>query len=203
MFESLSEWSEQAENRTATVLTTAELQWPRDAEKAAAVTHAFEVRHFKYWDELFLDSWASHLSQHIPNFDEYHTAVLTHSPKGSEWHDLMMKAYEELKKVNTTWEESLEYQRAEYAAVVAWAVLGYRGFVYLGHFSEALLHTQKIFGLKDFEFIKAEVKSITPSPFPTGLNTSKHITTTTPAMQTLMLRLRSSLDTESSRQNCH
>lgn len=62
-----------------------------------------------------LDQWIDMKGRNI--FEERYRHIVSASKEGSEWYDLMLSTYSDLKDSNSNLEQSLAFQRIEYAAM--------------------------------------------------------------------------------------
>ncbi len=150
--------AKKVDQRHVTILTTTELQWPREHQKIAEVEAHFKTRHQAALSQLTHFNWESFITPHQAQFDLLLKEVEEHSREGSEWHRLMSIAYRTLEHKEEGFAHSLEYQRNEYAASLLMAHLNYSHIVYMGHFSAASLYIQHVFPDKALTAVRAEVE---------------------------------------------
>lgn len=172
LFERTASLLREGEIEAVDVISTGELQginW--DAELVKKTEQHFLNTHCELlaqqsncytWQE-WVDNQGAEL------YESYYGLVLKNSEKNSEWYDLMVRTARSI-QAGTELEQSLEYQRREYAAIML--MQNYHNLIYTGPISLAWSYLYHIFPSRQLPTFtrasfckkeKAEKQTIAPS----------------------------------------
>lgn len=157
LFTCISEKLKTGEISSVDVISTCELQginWNNDTIKKIE-THFYQTHKAALQEQTNFFTWNNWIdTKGREEYQDYYNLVLQKSDYETEWYDLMVRTHGGV-SLDTNLENSLEYQRQEYAAILL--MQSYDYLVYTGSISLAWSYLYRLFPQNKLPvFVKAE-----------------------------------------------